>query len=375
MRMPVTTSLEMAKTKTAQALETVQTMAPQIPVDIMPGVSVRRTAGGIPVVRLHYSAHPDRNPDQHPEWKAQERRTYTSQADWDREQEILDEAGGGELVFADTLVAYWDKIVITDPAWRPDPQWTVIGGFDHGKTNPTALERAYIDYEGVIYFSGEYYVPGKSVWQHAPELLRMPDVNRFEACYADPTVFDQRTQQERGKEPKAIAQVYAEEGVEFLTRFHRNRNDQTFTEALLAHWGDLAHRNPTVRIVCRNYSDRPQPGRHDWDCPNLLWELMRTRRRKLTAIQLMSQNQSEEIIDKDNHARDAMKYVVMSLPEPTEKTWQDKIAEKLDAYRQAGMDEHSLNIYRFQMEREDRQREEQPAYIGRRRYGRIIIRR
>ena len=153
--------------------------------------------------------------------------------------------------------------------------------------------------------------------------------------------------------------MYAEEGVRFLTRFYRNRNDQTFTEALLAHWGDLANRSPTIRIVCRNYSERPQPVRHDWDCPNLLWELMRTRRRKLTATQLMSQNQSEEIIDKDNHARDAMKYVVMSLPEPTEKTREDKIAEKLDAYRQAGMDEHSLNIYRFRMEREDRQREEQ----------------
>jgi len=164
--MPVTTSFDMAKTKTAQALDSLQTMAPQKAVDIIPGVSVRRTAGGIPVVRLHYSAHPDRNPDQHPEWKAQERRTYTSQADWDSEQEIIDEAGGGELVFADTLVAYWDRIVITDPAWRPDPQWRVIGGFDHGKTNPTALERAYTDYEGVIYFSGEYYVPGNSVWQH-----------------------------------------------------------------------------------------------------------------------------------------------------------------------------------------------------------------
>ena len=65
----------------------------------------------------------------------------------------------------------------------------------------------------------------------------------------------------------------------------------------------------------------------------------------------------------------------MSLPEPTEKTWQDKIAEKLDAYRQAGMDEHSLNIYRFRMEREDRQmEEEQPIYIGRR-HRRVVIRR
>jgi hypothetical protein len=69
-----------------------------------------------------------------------------------------------------------------------------------------------------------------------------------------------------------------------------------------------------------------------------------------------------------------MKYVVMSLPEPTEKNRQDKIAEKLDAYRQAGMDEFSLNIYRMRMEREARQAQEQPVLMGRQ-HGRIPIRR
>ena len=69
-----------------------------------------------------------------------------------------------------------------------------------------------------------------------------------------------------------------------------------------------------------------------------------------------------------------MKYVVMSLPEPTEKNRQDKIAEKLDAYRQAGMDEFSLNIYRMRMEREARQAQEQLVLMGRQ-HGRIPIRR
>src|SRR5215471_19998875 len=71
----------------------------------------------------HYSADPERDPQIHPEWKQKERRTYSSQAAWDREQEMVDEAGGGELVFADTLVTYWNKIVITDPGWRPSPHW------------------------------------------------------------------------------------------------------------------------------------------------------------------------------------------------------------------------------------------------------------
>ena len=42
-------------------------------------------------------------------------------ASWDREMEIVDQAGGGELVFADTLITYWKKIVIEDPRWQPDP--------------------------------------------------------------------------------------------------------------------------------------------------------------------------------------------------------------------------------------------------------------
>ena len=49
----------------------------------------------------------------------------------------------------------------------------------------------------------------------------MPDVGKFECCYTDPSVFDQRTQQEKGKEPKTIVRVYEDEGVRFLTRFHK----------------------------------------------------------------------------------------------------------------------------------------------------------
>ena len=69
-----------------------------------------------------------------------------------------------------------------------------------------------------------------------------------------------------------------------------------------------------------------------------------------------------------------MKYVVMSLPEPTEKTQEQKLEERLAAYCAAGMNDYSLNIYRLRMEREDWQTQEQPVFVGRR-HGRITIRR
>ena len=318
----------MTNPKILEALQETQIVAPQTKIKFGTGLHVWRTYGGIPVMRIHYAAHPDRDPEQHPEWKVAERRKYTSQAAWDREQEIVDEAGGGELVFADVLVTHWKKIVITDPAWRPDPGWRVEGGFDHGKTNPTALERTYIDFDGNIIYAGEYYQPGREIWQHAPVMKRMPDFARMEPCFADPTIFPMTVQQsqrpgEAIQRAKSIAELYAEQGIEGFIPFAYDLSDVSFAARMHLHWSDLEHRAPSVRIVCRNYNETPQPGLHPWDCPNLLWELMRARRVKLTAQQLLSRNISEALVDKDNHARDAMKYQVMSHPEPSARAGAD----------------------------------------------------
>jgi hypothetical protein len=319
-------------------------LAPQSKVEIVRGLTVHRTKGGIPVVSIHYSGDPDRDPAVHPEWKQSERKTYSSQAAWDREQEMIDEAGGGELVFADTLVTYWDKIVITDPHWRPSPHWRIEAGFDHGKTNPTAFLRAYIDGDGVIYFCGEYYMAGKEVWEHVPELRKMPDIRRISACYADPTIFDCTMQQSLNRantltvreSAKSINDLYLEQGIELFSPFALDRSDVGFAARLMLHWSNLERRDPTIRIVCRHRSEQPQYGLHCWDCPNLIWELMRTRREKLSAQQLLTKNVSERIVDKDNHARDAMKYLVMSLPEPTTMTQREGLSQMLQELADVG---------------------------------------
>ena len=60
--------------------------------------------------------------------------------------------------------------------------------------------------------------------------------------------------------------------------------------------------------------------------------------------------------------------------ETSSKPREVAIQQKLEEYRANGMDEHSLNIYRFSLEREDRYAQEEPVLIGRR-HGRIPIRR
>jgi len=347
-------------------------LPPQSKVEIVRGLSLHRTKGGIPVLSVHYSADPERDPEIHPEWKEAERRAYSTPAAWDREQEMIDEAGGGELVFADTLVTHWNKIVITDPSWRPSPHWRVESGFDHGKTNPTALVRAYIDGDGVIYFCGEYYMPGKEVWEHVPEIRTMPDICRLRYCYADPSIFDCTMQQSINpansqilrQSAKSINDLYLEQGIELFSPFALDRSDVGFAARLMLHWSNLDQREPTVKIVCHQRSERPQYGLHPWDCPNLLWELMRCRREKLSSQQLLSRNVSERIVDKDNHARDAMKYVLMSLPEPTPMGPHDKMREDCKRLAEAG--DFTSTYVRYLQGTAEASRTYKPARLGRR---------
>lgn len=359
----------MSKAKVHEVLAATKKLEAQAPLEVRRGLTVRRTSGGIPVIRHHYTADPSRDPEINPGWKAAERKTYTSQASWDREQEIRDEAGGGELVLADTLITYWSKIVITDPAWRPDPHWIVEAGFDHGKTNATAFERAHIDYDGVIYLCGEYYMTGKEIFEHVPVLRQMAEIGKVRAAYADPSIFPPTLQQSQmpgrpAERAKSFNELYVEQGIELFSAFAGDRSDVSGAGRFMAHWRDLDKREPTLKIVCRNYSERPQPGLHNWDCPNLLWELMRLRREKLTAQQLLSRNVSEAIVQKDNHAWDAARYLVMSHPEPSYKTAQQLAREAVKPLIEAG-DLNSAVIRTNQILAESA-KQSQPRRMGRR---------
>ena len=61
-------------------------------------------------------------------------------------------------------------------------------------------------------------------------------------------------------------------------------------------------------------------------CPNLIWELSRARREQLSAQQLLTRNVSERVVDKDNHLRDCLKYLVVSLPAPAQTPLEVRLA-------------------------------------------------
>ena len=128
----------MASKEYSESMEQLEKVKPQVRVPIVPGMSVRKKISGIPIIRIHYSADPDRDPKTKAgqAWRKTKRGEYSSQADWDREMEIIDAAGGGERIYVEIISTHFKKIVITDPTWRPGKTWNPIGGFDYGKNKP-----------------------------------------------------------------------------------------------------------------------------------------------------------------------------------------------------------------------------------------------
>jgi hypothetical protein len=281
------------------------------------GVVAKRAAEGL-VFRVHYTADEQRDPERNPEWIKTERKKYSSQNVWDREQEIIHEAGGGERLFAQVLGRWGEKILIDaeESGFRPSPYWKRVGGFDHGKANPTAALVGCMDQDGVLYILGEYYQPGLSPRQHRPNLQQLNGFAEAEV-YADPSIFYETQAQSDGTF-KAIADLYIEDGITNLVRAPNN-NELTGMERILKHWLELDEREPSLRIVCPRWMReiaRPVYGVHNEGCPNLLWELKRARREELSAGQLVTKNQTEKIVDKDNHLRDCLKYIVSAFLEP-----------------------------------------------------------
>ncbi len=176
--------------------------------DNVKGLSTRKTQSGVQVVRIHYTADPERDGD----WAKRERQKYSSQAAWDREQEIVHEAGGGELLFAEILNRYADKIIIRNPNFQVPPFWKRIGGFDHGKTNPTAALVTTVDCDGTIYCLSEYYQPGLTPRQHMDNLRKLPGFLDSDHICADPSIF-YRTQAQSDDSFKSIADLYQEAGL------------------------------------------------------------------------------------------------------------------------------------------------------------------
>lgn len=113
-----------------------------------PGLTLRRTREGIPVVRVHYTADPDLTSER----IAELRRRYVSQAHWDKEMEVKYEALGGALVYPE----FSREHHVVDPGRIPRRLCRYMAIDPHPRT-PTAALWVGLDRFEDIYVTRELW--------------------------------------------------------------------------------------------------------------------------------------------------------------------------------------------------------------------------
>lgn len=282
------------------------------------GVSERVTSGGIPVLRLHYSADPAKRPGT-PEgdaWLAKATQGYpggTQSPRWRKELEIDYGALSGEKLFP-----LWDVWKVSTPIVIPPFQPTgyrLYGSYDHGWRHKSVYHVHGINGDGKKVTLWEFaadHVPVPSIakvirgqavtvpasYGHQPRRFAgNPFAGQEIWKVADPSLWAEDNQQSDGT-MKATAKLFALEGVHFLEG--TRGGDTTMAELILGtHWLDPMA--PTWQIV------------GDW-CPQLVWELGQLRLKEFSAQVALNRSQPEELVDKDNDAWDSVKYFHAKFP-------------------------------------------------------------
>lgn len=239
------------------------------------------------VLRLHYTADPEKRT---PEWIASAR-AGTPEADWQQEMEINYAAKSGAPALPQYML-YRDRLQYRDfeiPAW-----WPRIACADYGFRSPYACYFIAIAPDGNAYIYWEYYAAGLALKTHLDVIKAHPDFPLLSEYILDASCWAKN--QQRGDQVNSIAELHEEMGV-FPVKA-RVVQDTLKVQAWNRAWADVDKGvEPTVRIATTCVS-------LDGELPGIVWHehsehVQRTK------------NVSEKLVDRDNHAFDAVSYFLL----------------------------------------------------------------
>lgn len=183
--------------------------------------------------------------------------------------------------------------------FSPPKEWMQVAGMDHGLNNPTAWLWCCINPDGDLIVFDEHYEREKVVSYHAAAVLNKNREHGREPDYyvGDPSI--------RNRDPiqgTSVHLEYIEHGVPIIL----GNNDV------------LAGINRVARLIEGKRIDGAHRPRLliTRNCQNLLYEIQRYRWSTWATKKMNYQkNKKEEPHKKDDHACDALRYIVASRPE------------------------------------------------------------
>lgn len=202
---------------------------------------------------------------------------------------------------------------VVAPFAIPD-SWTRIVGLDHGFTNPTAALWGAVDHDGTVYIYREMYkretlikdlcAEMKSLMGCSPSNPR--GTEKIEAIYIDPS-----TKARRGQSGVSDFSTYLEYLPDHLP--------------LVCAQNDVSSGIDRVKSYLRLNPKTKKPRLIIFsNCVNLIEEIGEYRWAELSASQEGQKNQKEEPRKYNDHACDALRYLLMSRPDPSKRPDEQK---------------------------------------------------
>lgn len=280
----------------------------------MNGILDYKTKSGFRVVKVHYSADPEKDPktDEGQEWLRRSLEGVmggvTSSA-WRREMEIDFSAKGGTKIFPE-LEAMHESILV-DPFVVPD-WWKIEGGYDFGRRNPFSYHDYAIDGDRGIFVVYEAYGSDFEIPAQVRLIKASPFFSRVGIRHADPSIWAEDEHNERRDGYTSKQQIFSELGIHFAKG---RQDDIAGIERLEKMLFDVEIYEGGVRRVPKK---APQIKIFK-TCMNLWNELINLRWSEHSVKVEEERGKKEELKQTDNHAWDDLKYFLLSLPDESVK--------------------------------------------------------
>lgn len=263
------------------------------------------------VCSVHYSADESKR----------SRESYTQlarglrQDQIDRELEIDFNSQAGERAFP-YLLEKPEKYLIDDiPLDKIPKHWRIIAGFDFGTNNPTSINFYGIDEKRRITSFWEFYKPS-----NIPEIAlalsgdhpkyRHKLWSRVERVVADPSIFNRNQQDIENNDIVSLAILLEREMIRggLTINLVPGINDRLSGLERLRMLFNAKPLDPDAESYlkfCRR-------------CENQWREFTSAVYREMSPAELMTKNQHEDIVKKNDHSYDNCRYVSMSVDFPSE---------------------------------------------------------
>ncbi len=215
--------------------------------------------------------------------------------------------------------------VLSDPIFEPAklfPQrnWLWIMGLDHGLNNPTAVLWMAIDPNGFCIVFDEYYQKERTIDQNAAAIK---EKIRSHGRFPDLLIADPSIQNRNPVTGTSVQEEYQRYGLNFILGNNDVRAGIVRVKKYFNPHPYVGQRKYALEAVPANPGKDAKDEittipmlRFSPECSNTIWELKRYRWKTYANKRLQYENNPyDEPHKKDDHACDALRYIIMNRPD------------------------------------------------------------